>query len=241
MHLRLLAMTIVLGLAQLVSMAGAQPPSGAPEPEKAGPEGNQKGAGSSVDALVARMMKFDKDNTGKLKRDDITDPRLLRLFDRADANKDGVVTKEELTEMAKKMVAENPAGRGFRGRPGGFDASEPGAGPDGPPPGGRPSGPGGAGGPGPERRPGPPQPGQILAGRILEDLDLSADQKSQLDELQKLVDEKLAKILNDKQKKKLDDMKRRGAGRGGPPPGENGPRDSRKPGPDRPKPEKPEF
>jgi hypothetical protein len=52
-------------------------------------------------------------------------------------------------------------------------------------------------------------------------LNLTADQTKQLDDLQKEVDEKLAKILTDDQKKQLQEMRNRGgpgggfAGRGG--------------------------
>ncbi len=83
-------------------------------------------------------MAFDKNKDGKLTRSEITDQRLLGLFNRADTNKDGVVTREELTALAAKMEAD-----GGPGGPGG--------------PGGR--GPGGPGGPG-GRGPGepPPQP-----------------------------------------------------------------------------------
>jgi len=63
----------------------------------------------------------------------------------------------------------------------------------GPPPGG--FGPGGPGG--------PPQPGQILPSFIQEELKLTAEQKKQLDMLQKDVDARLAKILTAGQKKKL--------------------------------------
>ena len=40
-------------------------------------------------------------------------------------------------------------------------------------------------------------------------LELSKEQKSELDKLQREVDEKLRKILNDQQKKKFDEMKNR--------------------------------
>jgi hypothetical protein len=39
------------------------------------------------------MMALDKNKDGKLTRDEVTDPRLLRLFEQADTNQDGVVTK----------------------------------------------------------------------------------------------------------------------------------------------------
>ena len=40
---------------------------------------------ATADGLVARMMAFDKDGDGKLTKSEVTDERLHRLFDRADA------------------------------------------------------------------------------------------------------------------------------------------------------------
>jgi hypothetical protein len=149
----------------------------------------------------------------------VTDERLHRLFDMADTNKDGVVTKEELMALAAKLEAEvgeggrrggpafgGPGGRG-PGGPGGF------GGPDGPGDRG-PGGPGGPGGRGPGGFGGPPQPGQVLPPFLQERLNLTDAQKKQLEELQKEVDGKLAKILTDEQKKQLKEM-REGFGRGG--------------------------
>ena len=160
-----------------------------------------------VDSIVNRMMAFDKNKDGKLTREEITDPRLLRLFDRADANKDGVVTREELVALATEMAAEQDQGGG-KGRRG------PGGGPDGPggPPGG---GPGGF-----DFRGGPPRPGQILPPFLREQLNLTDAQNKQLDALQKEVDSKLDKILTGAQKKQLKEMRK---GRGGPPGGFGGP------------------
>jgi outer membrane protein assembly factor BamB len=81
-------------------------------------------------------------------------------------------------------------GRGGRGGPGG----------------GGPGGPGGFGG--------PAQPGQILAPPLQERLKLTDEQKKQLQELQKEVDGKLAKILTDEQQKQLKEMPQ-GFGPGG--------------------------
>src|SRR3954469_24791844 len=102
------------------------------------PEGGL--GGDAVDDLLVRMMAFDQDKDGKLIKSEITDERLLRLFDRADADKDGTVTKEELIALATR---EAPSSRGgFPGGPGG--------------PGG---GPGGPGGP---RMGGGGRPGEVL-------------------------------------------------------------------------------
>jgi EF hand len=191
--------------------------------------------------IVVRMMAFDKKGDGKLTKDEITDERLQRLFDQADVNKDGIVTKEELMALAAKMDADQGerGGRGQRGQrgPGGPGDRGPGGpppgdgGPDGPPPGDR--GPGGPGG-----RFGPPRPGQIMPMFMQEALKLTASQKKQLDELQKDVDAKLAKILTDEQKTQLKEM-RPGRGPGGPSgpggPGGDGPPPGR-PGQDRDRP-----
>src|SRR4051812_36799036 len=68
---------------------------------------------SGVDAFVAKFMAFNKKKDGKLTREELTDERLHRLFDRADANKDGVVTKEELAALYEKEIGQG----GDRGGP----------------------------------------------------------------------------------------------------------------------------
>lgn len=158
---------------------------------------------AAVTNFVSRMMAFDTNKDGKLTRDAITDPRLLRLFNRADANHDGVVTPEELIALAKSIEAEEGKAGGFGpgdgfgpGGPDGF-GGPPGFGPGGPPP------PGGFGF-------GPPQPGQVLPPMLRQRLHLTPDQNRQLDELQKEVDGKLAKILTDEQKQQLRRMRNRG-------------------------------
>jgi len=158
---------------------------------------------ASADGLVNRMMAFDKNGDGKLTKSEVTDERLLRLFDRADADKDGTVTKAELTALEAREAARLPGG------PGGF---------------GPPAGPGGP-------MMGPPRPGEILPSFLRRALDLTAEQKSLLDELQKDVDSRLAKILTDSQKKTLDQMRRRGPGGPGGPGGFGPPGGRRGPGP----------
>src|SRR5262245_41225389 len=119
--------TALIAVIALVSAAFAQQP-----PEK----------DLSNSPIVTRMMAFNKKKDGKLTKDEVTDTRLKRLFDEADANKDGVVTKEELMALAVKLEAEDgPGGQAARGGPGGG-----------------PVGPGGPGGRGPPRPPCPPGP-----------------------------------------------------------------------------------
>src|SRR5207248_1234371 len=88
-------------------------------------------------------------------------------------------------------------------------------GPGGGGPGGR--GPGGPGGGGPG---GPPKPGEILPAFIQDRLNLSDDQKKDVEALQKDVDTKLAKIFTEEQKKQFKEMKENvGRGPGGRGPG----------------------
>ena len=149
--------------------------------------------GGDPDDLVTRMMAFDANQDGKLTKSEITDDRLHRLFDRADANTDGSVTREELTALAVRESARDRSG----GPPGG---GPPRGGPRGPMMGFR--------------------PGEILPPMVQQRLNLSAEQKTQLDALQNEVDAKLAKILTDGQKQQLKEMQNRGpggpGGRGGP-------------------------
>src|SRR5712672_851481 len=107
------AMMMTCGLLAAASLALAKGPGGGAPP---------------ADDLVVRMMAFDKDKDGKLTRVEVTDERLHRLFDRADVNKDGSVTKEELTALEAKEKADDRGGRrgfgppgsgGFPGGPGG--------------------------------------------------------------------------------------------------------------------------
>src|SRR5262245_58252010 len=102
---------------------------------------------------------------------------------------------------------------GFPGGPGGFPGGPGGFG-------GFPGGPGGPGGAGPA-----PQPGEIMPAPVQNRLQLTAEQKKQLEELQKEVDAKLAKILTEEQKKQLKELQGGGfpggpgGPGGGPPPG----------------------
>jgi hypothetical protein len=199
----------ILCVTALVSDSAAQPPDRKPAQDPA----KEKAKDFSNSPLVAKMMAFNKKKDGKLTKDEVTDERLHRLFDMADANKDGIVTKEELIALAAKLDEETGRGGGFDG-PGGRGPGGPGG------PGGGPGGPpGGPGGGGPGGPGGPPQPGQVMPTFLQDSLKLTADQKKQIDELQKDVDGRLAKILTDDQKKQLKEMRDRGPGGFGPPPG----------------------
>jgi hypothetical protein len=162
----------------------AQPPGDAP-----GPPRGQVPAGDIVD----RLMAFDKDGDGKLTKAELTDQRLHRFFDRADADQDGSVTRSELNVLlVRERAAARKGSSGF-GRSGG--------------------GPPGFGGPGG----GPPRPGEILPAFLHQRLELTPDQEKQIAQLQKDVDARLEKILSAEQNKQLKEMRERGPGGFGPP------------------------
>lgn len=155
-------LAVALTFAVLTSVAFAQPgppPDGGPGfgPPPGGQRGGPRGAGAvnGSKLLIDRMLKFDKNADEQLTLEEVTDQRLHRLFHRADADQDNIVTRAELTTVAAAIKKEfpnaamrgpgGPGGpRGPRGGPGGFG---------GPPPGGPP----GEGGPPPRRDPPPEQ------------------------------------------------------------------------------------
>jgi hypothetical protein len=162
---------------------------------------NRRGGGDMVAASVLKMMTFDADQDGKLSKSEVTDPRLEPLFARADADNDGVVTKEELTALFTRESGSAPAGPPG-GLPPGVLPEGPNGGQFGPPPGGRRAG---------------PRPGEVLPGFVQDELQLTRRQKAQLEKLQQDVDARLAKILTEEQRQHLNEMSQRGPG--GPPPG----------------------
>ena len=203
---KFLPVVVAIGLAAVVALAQppAEPRDGGPKsssgasPDKAAPDK------AAVDALVARMLAFDKNKDGKLTRDEIADSRMQRAFDRADADHDGVVTKDELTAWATKEAAQD-GGREGQGM------GPPDGGPGGPGPGGF----GGPGGTGRRRGPGGrgfggfgarTKPGQLMSPTLIDTLKLTDEQKKQAAELQKHVDEQLGTILTAKQKQRLKDL-----------------------------------
>jgi len=124
-----------------VQQLGAQPPGGG---RPGGPGGPVEATGrreATVDEFVARLLSLDTDKDGKLQKSEVGDARLHALLTRVDADRNGVVTQDEMWTLFAKESAELAKSRGMRGPgggPGGF-------------PGGGPRGPGGRGGP--PRRP----------------------------------------------------------------------------------------
>ncbi|WP_286177861.1 EF-hand domain-containing protein [Stieleria mannarensis] len=125
---------------------------------------------------------------------------IFQLFQQADSNGDGSVTRAELTTAMQTMARGDRRGRGGpppQGMQPGIGQPQPLLGAGGPPP--RAGGEGEPGGhPGP-----PPQPGQVLPEPIAASLNLTDRQSRQLAALQADVDKRLAAILTDEQEAQL--------------------------------------
>jgi hypothetical protein len=96
-------------LATLVLVTGgdAQPP---------GKKGKKGGPGQrlTTEQIVERILSFDKNGDGKLTKDELPE-RMQYLFEKGDANKDGVLDKEEIRNLATTLSQD---GFGFGGRGG---------------------------------------------------------------------------------------------------------------------------
>ena len=170
----LISSMIVLSFAQ---SAIGQPP----RPPGRGPGGDRPAP--TAEDFLARLMTFDKNQDGRLAREEVTDSRLHPLLTRADVNQDGAASTEELKAIHARESAALASGRGFG------------------PPGGGPMGPGGM-----------PRPGEVLPPRLQGDLKLTERQREELATLQKDVDARLEKILTPEQWSQLSQMRERGPG-----------------------------
>lgn len=65
--------------------------------------------------LVARLMEQDKNGDGKLSKDELPE-RMQRILERADTNRDGFATLDELNKMANDSAGRGGEGRGGEGR-----------------------------------------------------------------------------------------------------------------------------
>ncbi len=176
LHALCLFATVVVAGVVLPCIATAQPPGGG-----RGPGGRGPGGGSPLEMMS-------------------------QLFDLADANGDGQLTKSELTAAMNNQRGGNQQRRGgppagqARGQGRGQDAgqNQMQAGP-----GGREGGP-------------PPRPGQILPDFVTQSLNMTDKQQKQLAALQTQVDKRLAAMLTDEQKQLLQNLQQPGPrGQGG--------------------------
>jgi Ca2+-binding EF-hand superfamily protein len=94
-----------------------------------GPGFGGPGFGGDPEAMIAETMRLDKNDDGKLDRSELGERR-QGLMARADADKDGFVTKDELT---KAMTQRGGRGGFGGGRPGEGRPGEGRPGEDGPP------------------------------------------------------------------------------------------------------------
>ncbi|MCX6631640.1 MAG: hypothetical protein NTW28_28860 [Candidatus Solibacter sp.] len=87
-----------------------------------GPEGGERregpaGAdGNSVEETVKTLMAFDTNGDGKLQKAELPE-RMQAIFERGDANRDGLLTADEVRAMAQAQAQPATGGReGGRGR-----------------------------------------------------------------------------------------------------------------------------
>ena len=99
---------------------------GRPGGERGGPSGERGGPGGArggdPTAMVNRMMEFDKNDDGKLTKDEVSE-RMQGMLTAADKNGDGAADKEEITAMAKQRMQPGggPGGGREQGRRGSGD------------------------------------------------------------------------------------------------------------------------
>lgn len=195
----------------LAGFAFLQPPGG----QQGEGRGPRQGGGGGEETIT-RVMSLDKNQDGVLTEDEYSESRLKGLVERADADKNKEVTREEVAQLVQKEMAGRggeggPGGRGGfgggpggPGGPGGFGGGPGGPGGFGgqPPMGGEFGGPGGRGGEmgrGGRGRGPMMQPGRVVPEFMMQQLNLSEEQRNQIAKLQETVDAELAKILTAEQ------------------------------------------
>jgi hypothetical protein len=115
---RILASALALSLASIAAAQqdGTFPPGGGP----GGQDGQRPGGrGGDPAQMVERIMQQDANGDGKLAKDELSGPLAERIFERADANKDGFVDKAELEAFAKAGGMRGGQGGGAGGQRGG--------------------------------------------------------------------------------------------------------------------------
>jgi len=90
-------------------------------PGGGGPDGPGSGATDSVEETVKTLMAFDANSDGRLQKSEVPE-RMQGIFERGDANKDDILTADELRATARaqsQQTAERGrGGEGGRGRGG---------------------------------------------------------------------------------------------------------------------------
>lgn len=73
--------------------------------------------GNDSGEVVVRVMRMDENNDGKLSKEEVGD-RMVRFVERADTDKDGFATREEVEALVKRESEENREGTDRRNRRG---------------------------------------------------------------------------------------------------------------------------
>ncbi|MHC2068884.1 EF-hand domain-containing protein [Bremerella sp. T1] len=220
-------------------------------------EGDRGPREFNPEQMIERLMNaMDKDDDGKITKEEAGEGRGAAMIERADADKDGVVTKEELTKAFSRRGGDRPGPQrdGERGNRGPRDGDRPemrrGEGDrPGPPRDGErgPRGPRdgerreGDRGPRDGDRPGPRPEGRpefgammgpgMMPGFVMERLELSEEQRREVRALQEEMQKKFMSILTEEQRETMKEMRERRPG-GDRPEGRpqfRGPRDGDRP------------
>jgi hypothetical protein len=189
---------IVFGLIW-ITCAQAQPPGGNPRGLRGGGEGG-------AEDPARRILSLDSNQNGTIEANEVSDTRLKSLFERADSDRNQILTRDEVNALVQKESGNSGRSRAG-GRPGLDESGRSGFG--GPNSGGPGGVPGGFGPPGM----GMPKPGTVLPEFLVVELKLDEHQRKELSKLQETVDTQLAKILT---KEQLDQLQQMGPGSSGP-------------------------
>lgn len=96
--LKTMLMTMLAGgIFMLASTSEAQMPGGNQQGKGQGGQNNQ------ADAIINQLMRMDFNNDGKLSKYEVTDQRLMQVFDQIDTSRDGFIAREELTQFFQQM------------------------------------------------------------------------------------------------------------------------------------------
>ncbi|MAD78260.1 MAG: hypothetical protein CMJ51_02685 [Planctomycetaceae bacterium] len=97
-------------------------PGGTASPDggRPGPGGRQsrEGRQAGSDQMAARLMRMDKDQDGKLSREELAESRFAAAFDQADANGDGFISVKEITVFMNNRRPGGGQDSGRNSRPG---------------------------------------------------------------------------------------------------------------------------
>lgn len=140
--------------------------NGGPPP---GGQGGPGGFGMNPQELMQRLAALDTNGDGALTSNEVTDPGLLGLMQRADTNGDGSVTQAEVEAVLSGQGGQQNGGGNMMGPPPGMNGMK------------------------------PPRPGEILPEFMQQQLQMTAEQKQQLAVLQQQVDAQLKQILTAEQ------------------------------------------